>query len=118
MSYQNKLLLSEGKRIRSVLQHHEWLEKEHDEPLDLTHLSQNPPLSTASWLSQLEDSERQKLYDRLADLEVIFWTLGEKVVDKMMTDKNSQALNESYEAAIENRRIAKYNRPDFEKVAA
>ena len=114
MKYQNKLMLLEGKRIRSVLHHHEWLEKETAEPLDLTHLSNKPPLSTTSWFSQLEETEKQKLYDRLADLELIFWSLGDEEVDKAVTDKNSQILIENYELVAESRRIGK----NIEKVAA
>ena len=114
MKYQNKLMLLESNRIRSVLHHHEWLEKETAEPLDLTHLSNKPPLSTPSWLSQLEESEKQKLYDRLADLELIFWSRGDEEVDKALTDRNSQILIENYELVSESRRIGKA----IEKVAA
>ncbi len=118
MEYQNKPKLSESKRIRSVLQHQEWLEKEHEEPLDLTHLSNSPPLASTSWLSKLDDAEKQTLYERLAELELIFWTLGDDVLDKVMTDKNSQIINEKYEWVVEKRLITKPVSPNFEKVAA
>ncbi|MBL7817061.1 MAG: hypothetical protein JNL70_18700 [Saprospiraceae bacterium] len=114
MIYQNKPKLAEAQRIRSVLHHHEWLEKETTEPLDLTHLSNRPPLSKSSWLSELADDERQKLYDRLADLELIFWSLGDEEIDKALTDKNTQLINENFDRVIESRRINKL----MEKIAA
>lgn len=118
MTYQNRPKLAESKRIRSVLQHQAWLEKEQAEPLDLTHLSNTPPLSTTSWLSTLNESERQKLYDRLSELELIFWSVGDKVLDKVVTDKNRQIINENYERVVENRLVGKQTSPNFEKVAA
>ena len=118
MTYQNRPKLSESKRIRSVLQHQAWLEKEHEAPLDLTHLSNVPPLGSASWLSKLDDSEKRRLYERLAELELIFWTLGDEVLDKAMIDKNSQIINEKYEWVVENRLVAKHTSPHIEKVAA
>ena len=118
MTYQNRPKLSESKRIRSVLQHQAWLEKEHEEPLDLTHLSNSPPLASTSWLSKLDDAEKQTLYDRLAELELIFWTLGDEVLDKAMIDKNSQIINENYEWVIEKRQMTKQTSSNIEKVAA
>ncbi len=118
MTYQNRPKLAESKRIRSVLQHQAWLEKEQTEPLDLTHLSNAPPLSTTSWLSTLNESERQKLYDRLSELELIFWSVGDNVLDKVVTDKNRQIINENYERVVESRLVAKQTSPHFEKVAA
>lgn len=118
MVYQNRPKLAESKRIRSVLQHQAWLEKEQSEPLDLTHLSNTPPLITTSWLSELDESERQKLYDRLSELELIFWSLGDKVLDKVVIDKNRQIINENYESVVEKRLVGKQTVPNFEKVAA
>lgn len=117
MEYQNKLLSLADNRIHPILQHYQWVESA-DKPLDFSESSDISPYALPNLFNQLEDAEKQLLYDRLTNLELIFWSLGDDVLDKIITDKNSQALNESYEAIIENRRIAKYEVPDFEKVAA
>lgn len=117
MEYQNKLLSLTDNRIHPILQHYQWVEN-NDEPLDFSESSDISPYALPNLFNQLEDDEKQELYDRLTNLELIFWALGDEVLDKIITDKNSQALNESYEAIIENRRFSKYEIPDFEKVAA
>ena len=117
MEYQNKLLSFEDSRIHPILQHYQWLDN-NIEPLDLSESSDISPYALPNLFNQLEDDEKQMLYERLTNLELIFWALGDDVLDRIITDKNRQALNERYEAVIENRRIAKCEIGDFEKVAA
>ena len=105
MEYQNDIQISEAKRIRCILKHQAWLEKEHVEAMDLTHLSEIPPLSTTTFLSQLDAAERKNLYERLAKLELIFWSLGDEIIQKKIADRNTQVLNECYDAAKTNRQM-------------
>jgi hypothetical protein len=118
MEYQNKFLRLDGKRIYPVLKNVEWLEEPSEEPLDLTHLSAKSNTEQHSWFSQLDETERQTMNDRLAHLELIFRTNGEDEVDKILTDKNSQIINENFEIIRKKRRITKELQPTFEKVAA
>ena len=117
MEYQNKLLSLTDNRVHPILKHYQWVEN-NDEPLDFSESSEVSPYARPNLFNQLEDDEKQLLYERLTNLELIFWSLGDAVLDKIIVDKNSQALNDSYETIIENRRIAKYEAADFEKVAA
>ncbi len=117
MEYQNNLLCLESKRIHQVLKHKQWLEQTPETPLNFTELSANKPQPLPSWFSQLAESEKQELYERLAHLEVIFRTVGEEEIDKVLTDKNSQIINENYEIVRSRRRIAKDLVHSFEKAA-
>jgi hypothetical protein len=115
MEYQNNLMPFEVKRIHPILQHNLWLEAAREEPLNFTDLSINQPPPLPSWFSQLDETEKQILHERLAHLELIFRTSGEEVIDEVLTRKNRQIINENYESVIKSRHIARRNQPSFEK---
>jgi hypothetical protein len=116
MEYQNNLLKSENKRIHHILQHKQWLEYAPEAPLDFTELMTDKPMP--SWFSQLDETEKQFLNERLAHLELIFRTVSEEEIDKILTDKNSQTLNADYETVRKSRRMTREVQQNFEKVAA
>ena len=118
MEFQNNLMRLERKRIHHVLQHKQWLEEAPEAPLNFTELTSAKRQPLPSWFSQLDESEKQMLIDRLAQLELIFWTVGEEEIDKVLTDKNSQIINDNYETVRKKRRMTKDVQQTFEKVAA
>lgn len=113
MEYQNNLMPFEVKRIHPILQHNLWLEAAHEEPLNFTELSINQPPPLPSWFSQLDETEKQILHERLAHLELIFRASGEEVIDEVLTRKNRQIINENYEAVIKSRHISRRNQPSI-----
>lgn len=115
MEYQNNLMAFEVKRIHPILQHKLWLDAALEEPLNFTNLSINQPPPLPSWFSQLDETEKKALYERLAHLELIFRASGEEVIDELLTIKNRQIINENYESVIKSRHIQRRNQPSFEK---
>lgn len=115
MEYQNNLVPFEVKRIHPILQHKLWLEAPREESLNFTDLSINQPPPLPSWFSQLDETEKKALYERLAHLELIFRASGEEVIDELLTIKNRQIINENYESVIKSRHIQRRNQPSFEK---
>ena len=113
MEYQNNLMAFEVKRIHPILQHKLWLDAALEEPLNFTNLSINQPPPLPSWFSQLDETEKKALYERLAHLELIFRASGEEVIDELLTIKNRQIINENYESVIKSRHIQRRNQPYF-----
>lgn len=118
MVYQNNLMPFEGRRVHPILLHYEWLDYAKKEVLDFTSLSEpftKKPLGlTPSELSQLPDVDKNDWRDNLLNLELIFLALEEEVMEKNRVEKNIQALNESYNAVIKNRRITRLERANFD----